>query len=148
MTPFLGIPRAPLLLGLAGLIPFVAATVMLGETVMIRALGLQIMLQYGVVILAFMSGVLWGFSSKGWGFGFVLSVIPALLAFGAAMTGPHMRLMVLMGGFAGIVLLDIWFARRGLAPPYWLRLRLMLTLVVLICLGLGLLRLTYPMMGL
>ena len=143
MTP---IPRMPLTLGLAGLIPFVlgAAAAMLGDTVVIRTLGLQIMLQYSVVILAFMSGVLWGFSSKGWGFGYLLSVMPALLAFGAMLAAPQMRLTLLMGGFAGIVLLDILFARADLAPPYWLRLRLMLTLVVLICLGLGLFRLTHP----
>ncbi|MFP4304705.1 MAG: DUF3429 family protein, partial [Rhodosalinus sp.] len=64
------VPRAPLLLGLAGLIPFVwgAATVLdpslqawgqraLGP----RFVGPYVSLFYGAVILSFMSGVLWGF---------------------------------------------------------------------------------------
>ena len=67
------IPRAPLILGLLGLIPFVwgAASVMVDD---LAALGLQYLgprfigpymqLAYGTVILSFMSGVLWGFATK------------------------------------------------------------------------------------
>lgn len=140
------IPPMPLALGLAGLIPFIlaAAAAMLGDTVVIRTLGLHIIMQYGVVILAFMSGVLWGFSSKGWGLGYLLSVIPALVAFGAALSDPKTRLMQMLGGFVLVFLFDVWFAARDLTPPYWLRLRLMLTLVVLASLGLALFRLTHP----
>ena len=88
------IPTAPLLLGLAGLIPFVwgALTVLapdlqawgashLGP----RFVGPYVQLFYGSVILSFMSGVLWGFATKAQGgqaaTGYVLSVIPALWAF-------------------------------------------------------------------
>ena len=69
----MGIPRAPLVLGLAGLIPFIWgaltglvpdlaawASANLGS----RFVGPYIQLFYGTVILSFMSGVLWGFATK------------------------------------------------------------------------------------
>src|SRR6056297_1913969 len=68
-----GIPRAPLLLGLAGLLPFLwgaltlyseGAALLTLDTVGPRFTGPFVMLQYGTIILAFMSGVLWGFATK------------------------------------------------------------------------------------
>ena len=95
---FRSIPRAPLSLGLAGLLPFLwgALTVLLpdlalwtAQTIGPRFTGPYVMLFYGAVILSFMSGVLWGFATKATGTlattGYVLSVIPALWAF--LMTG-------------------------------------------------------------
>jgi hypothetical protein len=87
------IPRAALILGLAGLIPFGfgLATILspaLAEAT-IRAIGPRfagqyVLIAYGTVILCFMSGVLWGFTAKGaehnWT-GYALSVAPALWAF-------------------------------------------------------------------
>ena len=67
------IPRAPLLLGLAGLIPFIwgAMTILFPDlaiwgqmTLGGRFIGPYIQLFYGAIILAFMSGVLWGFAAK------------------------------------------------------------------------------------
>ena len=68
----MSIPRAPLTLGLAGLIPFywgaltsvapglaVWGTEMLGP----RFVGPYVQVFYGAVILSFMSGVLWGFAA-------------------------------------------------------------------------------------
>ena len=39
------------------------------------------------------------------------------------------------GNHVGLLLLDFSFARQGLAPPWWMRLRLILTAVVLACLA-------------
>jgi hypothetical protein len=41
----------------------------------------------------------------------------------------------LAAGFAGLLALDATFAAQGLAPRWWMRLRLLLTAVVLACLG-------------
>jgi len=146
----LSIPRAPLWLGFAGLIPFVwsALTLLLPDlahwgarTLGPRFAGAYVMLFYGAVILAFMSGVLWGFAmrlpaSRATA-GYVLSVLPALWAFfmtggGVAATG-----LSLIAGFTFILGVDWWFARWGLAPGWWLPLRLMLTAVVVTCLAIG-----------
>jgi len=144
------IPTAPLALGLAGLIPFVwgALTVLNSDlqnwgvtTLGPRFVGPYIQLFYGSVILSFMSGVLWGFATKTSGaraaVGYALSVIPALWAFFMTGGGPVSAGTNLMFGFAGLLLLDYAFFQWGLTPPWWMRLRLILTAVVVTCLAVG-----------
>lgn len=142
------IPAAPLLLGLAGLIPFVwgAATTFSGD---LAAWGIQtlgprfvapfILLNYGQIILAFMSGVLWGFATKAEGeqaaIGYALSTLPALWVFFTVSAGPSSSSIYLIAGFIALLGLDYTFARQGLAPGWWMRLRLLLTLIVVACLS-------------
>ena len=144
------IPRAPLVLGLAGLVPFLwgALTLLfpdLGlwtvQTIGPRFAGPYVMLFYGAVILSFMSGVLWGFAAQVTGTqaatGYALSTIPALWAFFMTGGGPQSAGTYLIFGFAGLLALDWQFARWGLAPPWWMPLRLMLSAVVIACLAVG-----------
>ncbi|RKF14675.1 DUF3429 domain-containing protein [Roseovarius spongiae] len=146
----MSIPRAPLLLGLAGLIPFVwgAVTVLLPDLGMwtVRNIGARfagpyVMLFYGAIILAFMSGVLWGFAAKldaaRAPTGYALSVIPALWAFLMTGGGPTGAGISLMAGFIGLLGLDWLFWRHGATPPWWMELRVMLSAVVLACLAVG-----------
>lgn len=142
------IPRAPLLLGLAGLIPFLwgAATLFapsLAETgtrlLGPRFVGPHVQLFYGTVILAFMSGVLWGFSARAEGSvaatGYALSTLPALWAFFMVGGGPVAAAVNLIAGFIALLGLDYMFWKQGLAPEWWMKLRLILTAVVVACLG-------------
>ncbi|MGR3271977.1 DUF3429 domain-containing protein [Thalassococcus profundi] len=144
------IPRSALTLGLAGLIPFVwgALTLLVPsladfglEVLGPRFVGPYVQLSYGTVILAFMSGVLWGFAARAGGAraatGYALSVIPALWAFFMVGGGPVSAGMNLIFGFLGLLILDAQFARWGLAPDWWMRLRLLLTAVVVACLSVG-----------
>lgn len=144
------IPRAPLILGLAGVIPFVwgAITVILpdlglwtAQTLSPRFAGPYVGLFYGSIILAFMSGVLWGFATKLEGAqaasGYGLSVIPALWAFFMTGGGPTSAGISLMIGFIGILGLDWLFWRYGVAPDWWLQLRILLTIIVVSCLAVG-----------
>ena len=147
---FQTIPRAPLILGLAGLLPFLwgALTVLVpdlglwtAQTLNPRFAGPYVMIFYGAVILSFMSGVLWGFAARASGtlatIGYALSVIPALWAFFMTGGGPTSAGMNLIFGFAGLLLLDLQFARWGLAPAWWMPLRLLLSAVVIACLAVG-----------
>jgi hypothetical protein len=147
----MSIPRAPLLLGLAGLLPFVwsALTILapgLGDwtarSMGPRFAGPYVGLFYGAVILSFMSGVLWGFATKMSGpsatTGYVLSVVPALWVFFSQGGGAYMAGINLILGFAGILAIDWLFWRDGAAPPWWMRLRLILTAVAITCLTIGL----------
>ncbi len=141
------IPQAPLLLGLAGLLPFLwgLATMLapgLGtwtvQTIGPRFAGPYVQLAYGTVILSFLSGVLWGFATKATGrsatLGYALSTIPALWAFFLVGGGPRPAALALMAGFLGILALDWQFQRLGLAPDWWIRLRILLTAIVLVTL--------------
>lgn len=141
------IPSAPLALGLAGLLPFLwgAATLAVPDlndwgssTIGPRFVGPYVQLSYGSVILSFMSGVLWGFASRAEGatavVGYAVSVLPALWAFFFTGGGPVAAALWLSAGFVGLLGLDYLFARQGLAPPWWMRLRILLTVVVVACL--------------
>jgi multidrug transporter EmrE-like cation transporter len=142
------IPRAALVLGLAGLLPFFWGAVSqlwpglndwgirwLGP----RFVGPYVSLAYGTVILSFMSGVLWGFATRARGaeavLGYGLSVIPALWAFFFIGGGPVSAAIYLASGFVLLLLLDAMFWKQGFAPEWWMRLRVLLTGVVLVCLA-------------
>lgn len=148
MTDDRRIPRPALLLGLAGLIPFLwsAATYLspalssaAGQWLSPMFLGSYVGVTYGTLILSFMSGVLWGFATKAEGreaaVAYTLSVIPALWAFLMVTDASDTSAIFLAAGFVGLLLLDAMFSAWGLAPAWWLRLRVMLTVVVLACLA-------------
>nr|WP_040610828.1 DUF3429 domain-containing protein [Oceaniovalibus guishaninsula] len=141
------IPPAPLALGLAGLLPFVwgvltmvwdPAAALTLRWVGPRFAGPYVQLAYGTVILSFMSGVLWGFATRARGriaaTGYALSVLPALWAFFMVGGGPVSAAIYLTAGFVGLLGLDWLFWRQGLAPEWWMRLRVLLTGIVAVCL--------------
>ena len=146
----LGIPKSAFLLGGAGVLPFVwgATTVFHTglsewgvETMGPRFVGQYVQLQYGTVILSFMSGVIWGFSTKGKQnqatLGYSLSVVPALWAFFMIDRGSEDAFGSLIAGFLGLLLIDWYFWQLRLAPPWWMRLRFFLTTIVVFSLLLG-----------
>ena len=143
-------PLSALLLGLSGVLPFAwgALTVLMPDLatwalqfVGPRFVGPYVSLFYGAVILSFMSGVLWGFATKTTGSqattGYALSVIPALWAFFMTGGGPTSAGINLIFGFVGLLGLDFAFWRWGLAPSWWMSLRVLLTTLVVICLLIG-----------
>lgn len=145
------VPRSALLLGLAGLIPFIWGVITLAVPpagqFSIRWFGLlsigpYVQVTYGTVILAFMSGVLWGFATKAEGpsatAGYALSVLPALWAFFTTQGHPTDSMFNLIVGFIALLGLDYLFWKNGFAPEWWMQLRLLLTAVVVGCLGLSL----------
>ena len=144
------IPRSALILGLAGVLPFLwGALTLLSDALAswglanlgARFIGPYVQLYYGAVILSFMSGVLWGFATKAEGAraatGYALSVIPALWAFFMTGGGPVSAGMNLIFGYLGLLVLDFAFWRWGLAPAWWMQLRILLTALVVICLSVG-----------
>ena len=140
------IPRAPLALGLAGVLPFAwgALTILvpaLGDWSLhvlgSRFTGRTLLLVYGMVILSFMSGTIWGFATRAEGRHaavlYALSTLPALWAMFLGFSALALAL-----GFLLLLLLDRHAQAVGLAPPWWMRLRLLLTALVVLCLLPGL----------
>ena len=138
------IPRSALYLGLAGLIPFFACAGagLTGWPGILAGRADLVMVHYGLTILAFMSGVLWGFATRATGrqamLGYAASVMPALWAFFTTWGPVGSGLGALMVGFVGLLALDWAFWRAGLAPAWWMRLRLILSAGVLASLALAL----------
>lgn len=133
--PF-GIPLAPLLLGLGGLLPFAALSglVLLGGS---RALGIgemgafRALVTYGAVIASFLGGIRWGVAvrdeARAGPTDYVLSVVPPLVAWAILALPPPsaaLGLAVLIGGWGA---LDQDLPKRGLAPPWFGALRALLS---------------------
>ncbi|KAF0675534.1 DUF3429 domain-containing protein [Profundibacterium mesophilum] len=140
-------PNVPTLLTMAGLLPFLwgAATMAspalaeLGARLLgPRFIGPYVQLSYGTVILSFMSGILWGFATRAQGrvaaTGYALSVLPALWTFFLVGGGPVSAAIYLMTGFIAVLGLDWLYWRQGLAPAWWMALRIPVTVAVLLCL--------------
>lgn len=141
------IPKPALWLGLAGLIPFIygALTHLEPRAAFTPLFGVALINFYGVIILCFMAGVLWGFAASAqrtdWPL-YVASVAPALLAFVPALFMPTMYqgqggVLLLFNGFVILLILDNWFATQQLAPDWWMSLRTLLTAIVWACLAVG-----------
>ncbi len=139
------IPTAPLVLGLAGLLPFLWGVATLFSPALAdwgtwhlgtRFVGPHVQLFYGAIILSFMGGAIWGFATRADHAGaYVLAVLPALWAFFFTSGGVVAPALFLAAGFAGLLAIDALFWSRGLAPGWWMPLRVLLTSVVVVCLG-------------
>ena len=149
------VPIAALVLGFAGLIPFIWGAVISlglvemsmgdadngGYPLLVTTDGPLLMVRYGGIILPFMSGVLWGFATRADTrhafMAYALSVVPALWWFFSPGTNAPSALINLMTGFGGLLILDYAYQKWGLAPNWWMTLRIPLTGIVLICLYIG-----------
>lgn len=145
------VPFPAVFLGLAGLVPFFYAVMMifsevgtwptLGVVESSPAGGLDVLERFGAAILGFMGGCLWGFASApGRLPGFALlaaSAVPAFLAFVAIREQPELSCLWLAFGFVVLQGIDVVFKRAGVAPDYWLSLRLPLTAGVIAALLIG-----------
>jgi hypothetical protein len=136
-------PRPAVLLGLAGLIPFLGlAGLALAGPEGAREPAADLLAFYGAAILSFMGGCRWGFASAGLGEGprwwpLGVSVIPALLAFAALALGGEEGLIVLALGLIALFAADVALTRAGGAPSWWPGLRLPLTVGAAVCLLAG-----------
>ena len=135
-------PPAARLLGLAGLLPQLAAlgAVLVGpEAWFFPALATAYL--YAVLIFSFLGGTWWGLAARtaqppGWCY--VVAVLPSLIALASAvpwMTGdpwPQPSLMLIGMLILLSPLVDRALTRAGMAPDWWLGLRVQLSV------GLGL----------
>jgi Protein of unknown function (DUF3429) len=133
------IPPAALLLGLGGLIPFVAcvSVIWTGITLPLIDDPARAMVAYGAVILSFLGGVRWGFALRISDAGlqaraFCLSVAPSIAAW-LALLGPTLMGLVILP----VMILLLGFADEQLPKigvPLWYRkLRRILTAAVVLC---------------
>lgn len=136
-------PRLAILLGYAGLIPFISGAIGIWITPPAwRTDVLMALLHYAAVILAFMGAIHWGLAMarehqddaahRQLG----LSVLPALLGWLAISSGLSalLALALLISGFIGLYLADVHAVKLELAPRWYTALRKPLTAVVLISL--------------
>lgn len=136
-------PKLALLLGYAGLIPFISGALGIWVTPEgWRVVVLRALLDYSAVILAFMGAIHWGLAMRAENAGEAaqmqlgLSVVPPLLGWLAISGGmpTSLALPLCLLAFAGLYAADMRAVRLGLAPQWYPALRRPLTIVV--CLSL------------
>ena len=132
------IPLAPLLLGLAGLLPpLLLAVVAWFDLGAFGPVAAGFLFTYAALIFAFLGGTWWAFAcreDRPKALLLALAVAPPLLAWGLLPARPQ----TLVGyGLAVLILLsplvDILLLRRNLTPRWWMRLRVPLSVVLALC---------------
>ena len=131
-------PVVPRWLGLAGLLPQLAAVAVVfsGDTPL-HFTALAMGYAYAALILSFLGGLWWGIAASQkdppewlW----VAAIAPSLIALGTAVpwaTGqpwPGPSLVILGVALIGAPAVDLALARRALVPAWWMSLRLPLSL--------------------
>lgn len=132
------LPRLALGLGYAGLLPQIAALLLLaGGDPEVRFSALALAFAYAALILSFLGGLWWGLAAKAdappswlW----VAAIAPSLVALASAwpwavgLSWPGPSLAVLGAAVIGSLEVDRRLVVLGIAPPGWLHLRLPLSL--------------------
>jgi hypothetical protein len=134
------IPLPALWLGFAGLIPpLVLTAVALFDISLFAPSTPGFVLTYAAVILSFLGGSWWGFVSRQERPGWVLlgiSVLPALGGWAAIFSfQPPAALFALAGALIAALAMDALLVRRRLAPGWWMRLRVPLSVGLAVCCG-------------
>lgn len=137
------IPNAARYLGYAGLLPFIAtalgACLLEGQA---QIASERALLSYAAVILSFMGAVHWGLAIRPTEATptvdpsrmLIISVVPALIAWSALAMAPATALLVMTVAFVALASIDHRYTADGIAPRWYWRLRLPLTVVVVVCL--------------
>jgi hypothetical protein len=136
------IPAVAAILGAAGLLPFAAGAItawLAPADVLVAIPASFILVAYAAVILAFLGGAHWGLASAALIDRrhpssprlFLWSVVPALIGWVACFLSLPLSVAVLILAFAVILVLDRQVTTGGLAPAWWWRLRVRLTLAVI-----------------
>ena len=125
-------PIIPLGLGLAGLVPFWALALVLVFHVPLPAPRLNVMSAlavYGAIIISFLGGIRWGLAVRtdDAGGNYAISIVPSLIAWGLVFTPDPWRLAALGIAVGGWGLVDQKLVRDGVAPPWFGRLRWILS---------------------
>ncbi len=140
------VPGSAAWLGGCGALPFIAlscaAPFVSGPT---KTIVMHALAGYGAVILSFLGGVHWGLaiaetrapSREPVWIRLAVSVLPSLAAWIALLTPARAGSFVLAASVAAMLWVDMRATRLGDAPPWYPRLRLPLTGVVVVALLFG-----------
>ncbi len=125
------IPRSVLAYGLLGLIPFLAPPVVALARPDLAGAAIRAQIAYGALILSFLGGVRWGLAvmegAAPRAETITLSMLPSVGAFGIVTLmsrGPRLELLALT---VALIAQWLWDQRASEAPPWFARLRTILT---------------------
>lgn len=138
------IPKPALVLGLAGLIPFVCSALLtLSDNADVQSFATMSLAAYGAVILSFLGGVKWGIALSdnnaltSWQ-PLILSVLPSIVGWLALLLPAIFMLIVLSAALVGQYCLDNNSVQQQKLPIWYGKLRLILSCGAVLSLLIGL----------
>lgn len=130
-------------LALAGFLPFLLTAgglLLLGKTNALHPVLADAFRTYGAVILSFLGGIRWGLALNGKpvpAADLAFSVIPAIAAWISLFLAPAVSVAVLLLGFCAQGAWDSLSIHAGMAPAWFAKLRITLTLMVALAHGIA-----------
>ena len=135
-------PKAPLILGLGGTLPFIILSLAIWfGSYELRLMALFNLINYSIIILSFIGAVHWGAAMlrKDTSFNYYLiSIMPAVLSWFLIMgfiANYLIIFIILMMLFLVLFFIDVKAVRNNILPNWYLPLRKVVTTVVFLCLG-------------
>ncbi len=126
------IPPVALVIGLAGLIPFLGGALILWLPGLAPGIGDRLILSYGAIILAFLGGIRWGtaigpYDGRRQAVELTASVMGSLAGFAALFVPPIPGLTLLIAAYLVQALWDVTSVEAGRLPAWFGRFRMLLT---------------------
>ena len=131
--------KTALIYGVSGLIPFIAFGILLPVWPEAWQHGLVYAFNsYSAMILAFLSGAVWGMTISGArpdkpNSGLTLGIVFSLVAVAALLMPMPYSFYLLIASFALLFLLEVVLMFKGIYPFWYTVMRAMLTAVVIVC---------------
>ncbi len=131
----------------AGALIFAGLTAMLfSHESQLRVPAIAAMVTFAAVILSYLGGVEGGLALRDEAgtphtraIAFGLSTLPSIAAWGVLwLPSPHWQLGASLGLFVAVWMSDLWLARRGLVPSWFVDMRTAVTAAVVVILGVAL----------
>ncbi len=138
------LPRTVAWLGYGGLLPFLVLTPASLLDYHHGAVWSDVLYAYGAIILSFIGALHWGLAMSLPGLAerqrsacFAWSVVPALIAWPAALLSPIVAAPLLVSGFIAHYFQDRRLVRLATLPSWYLPLRMRLSTIAVACLVAG-----------
>lgn len=141
------VKRLAWIFAIAGAIIFAALTAMLFSSQnQVRIPGIAALVTFAAIVLSYLGGIEGGLALRDEGgtahtraIAFAMSTLPSLAAWGVLwLPSPQSQLGAALGLFVAVWMADLWLARQGLVPSWFVDLRTAVTAVVALTLGVAL----------
>jgi hypothetical protein len=140
------VKRIAWILAITGGVMFAAMTaVLLSGEAHVRIPAIAAIVTFGIVVLSYLGGIEAGLalhdqvgSEKTRALSLCLSIIPSLAAWGVFwLPSPQYQIGASIALFIAVWSSDLWLARQGLIPPWFVDMRTVVTVLVCVILGLA-----------
>lgn len=144
------VKRLAWIFAITGAVVFAALTAMLFSSQnQVRIPGIAALVTFAAIVLSYLGGIEGGLAlreeagtAQTRAIAFSMSALPSLAAWGVLwLPSSHWQLGASLGLFVGVWSFDLWLARRGLVPSWFVDMRTAVTAVVVLTLGVALYRL-------